>query len=173
MSLTFIQGDATDPATWAALETDTIRAVAVLLPSDEVNLQVCRFLKDHLGIRRVVSRVHDATQTPLFSELEVQVINPSLSPVVELEYLLLYPSVSSLMTDLEDEHDIAEIQLRCADLTGRPISEIDLPEGAMIVLVRRDGDVIYPRGHTVLSLGDRLTLVGSIEAVRELARRCE
>jgi Trk K+ transport system NAD-binding subunit len=103
----------------------------------------------------------------------VQVINPSLSPVVELEYLLLFPSVSSLMTDLEDEHDIAEIRLRCADLTGRPLREIDLPEGAMIVLVRRDGDVIYPRGHTQLRIGDRLTLMGSLEAVRELAHRCE
>jgi Trk K+ transport system NAD-binding subunit len=104
--------------------------------------------------------------------LDVQVINPTLSPVVELEYLLLYPSVSSLMTDLEDEHDIAEVRLGCPELTGRPLREIDLPEGAIIILVRRNGDVIYPRGHTVLQVGDRLTLMGSLESVRELAQRC-
>lgn len=43
----------------------------------------------------------------------------------------------------------------------------------MIVLIRREGDVLYPRGHTQLQIGDRLTLMGPLEAVRELARRCE
>ena len=167
-----IHGDALDPATWATLEPETIRAVAVLLPDDEANLEVSRYLRDELGVGRVVSRVHDATWSSAFTDLDVQVINPTLSPVVELEYLLLYPSVSSLMTDLEDEHDIAEVRLGCRELTGQPLRELDLPEGAIIILVRRNGDVIYPRGHTVLQMGDRLTLMGSLESVRELAQRC-
>ncbi len=173
MGLPLLEADPLDPATWQALQPETIRAVAVLLPEDEANLAVCRLLRDRVGVRRVISRVHDATQSALFSELDVPVINPSLSPVVELEYLLLYPSVSSLMADLEDEHDIAEIRLRCADLAGRPLREIELPEGVFIVLIRRNGDVIYPRGHTRLRLGDRLTLMGSLEGVREMMQRCE
>jgi trk system potassium uptake protein TrkA len=168
----FVQGDAGDRVIWEALEPETIRAVAVLLPKDEANLLVCELLRNELGIQRVVSRVHDVTQASAFTELGVQVINPSLSPVVELEYLLLFPSVSSLMTDLEDEHDIAEVRLSCAELADRPLRELELPEGAMIVLIRRNDDVIYPRGHTVLQMGDRLTLMGSLEAVRELAQRC-
>jgi trk system potassium uptake protein TrkA len=168
-----IQGDALDPATWAALEPDTIRAVAVLLPDDEANLAVSRYLRQELGVGRVVSRAHDATYSSTFTELGVQVINPTLSPVVELEYLLLYPSVSSLMTDLEDEHEIAEVRLNCPELTNRPLRDLVLPQGALIVLIRRNGDVIYPRGHTILEIGDRLTLMGSLEAVRDLERRCE
>jgi Kef-type K+ transport system membrane component KefB/Trk K+ transport system NAD-binding subunit len=169
----FIQGDARDPALWTDLEPETIRAVAVLLPDDETNLTVCDLIRNRFGVSRVISRAHDAIQAPRFTELGVQVINPTLSPVVELEYLLLYPSVSSLITDLEDDHDIAEIRLGCPDLTGRPMRDLDLPQGVIIVLVRRDGEVIYPRGHTQLQLGDRLTFMGSIEAVRELAHRCE
>jgi Trk K+ transport system NAD-binding subunit len=96
-----VEADATDPWTWEALEPERIRAVAVLLPEDETNLQVSRLLRGEVCMKRVVSRVHDATQAGPFTELGVQVINPSLSPVVELEYLLLYPSVSSLITDLE------------------------------------------------------------------------
>jgi Kef-type K+ transport system membrane component KefB/Trk K+ transport system NAD-binding subunit len=172
LGLPFVQAEATDPATWEALEPDTFRAVAVLLPDDDLSLQVCRLLHDRFDVSRVIARVHDATQTPRFTELGVQVVNPSLSPVVELEYLLLYPSVSSLMTDLEDEHDIVEVRLGCPDLAGRPVRELDLPPGAMIVLVRRNGDVIYPRANTRLQLGDRLTLVGSLEAVRDLAEHC-
>jgi Trk K+ transport system NAD-binding subunit len=108
-----------------------------------------------------------------FTTLSVPVINPSLSPVVELEYLLLFPSVSALMTDLDDEHEISEVRLGCPDLTGIPLQQLELPEGAFIVLIRRDGDVLYPRGHTQLQIGDLMTLMGPHEAVRELSRRCE
>ncbi len=168
----FIQGDALDPGIWDDLKPESIKAVAVLLPDDEANLEVCRLLSDKVGISRIVSRAHDATLAPLFTELGVQVINPSLSPVVELEYLLLYPSVSSLMADLEDDHDLAEVRLGCPELADRPVSELDLPEGAMIILVRREDEVIYPRGHTRLQVGDRLTLMGSVEGVRKLAQQC-
>jgi Trk K+ transport system NAD-binding subunit len=169
----FVQGDALDPGTWTDLQPKSIRAVAVLLPDDEANLEVCRLLRQELHINHVVSRIHDPTLAPLFTELDVEVINPSLSPVVELEYLLLFPSVSSLMTDLEDEHDLAEIRLGCPDLAGRPLRDLALPAEAMIILVRRNGEVIYPRGHTRLRIGDRLTLVGSVEGVRRLVQRCQ
>jgi len=173
MNLSLVEADATDPKTWDALGLETIRAVAVLLPEDEHNLEVSRIVREIVGIKRVVSRAHDATQTSLFAEMGVQMINPSPSPVVELEYLLLFPSVTSLMTDLDDEHDIIEIRLFCPELTEQPLRDLELPEEAMIVLIRRDGDVVYPRGHTRLQMGDRLTLMGPLEAVQELARRCK
>jgi trk system potassium uptake protein TrkA len=173
MDLPLVEADACDADTWAGLRPETIRAVAVLLPEDEANLAVSRLLRERLGVERVMSRAHDATQAGRFHELGIQVINPSLSPVVELEYLLLYPSVSSLITDLEDGHDIAEVRLGCAELTGRPLRDLELPQGAILILVRREGDVIYPRGETQLQIGDRLTLMGPLESVRQLAQRCK
>jgi len=173
MGLSFLQRDATKRATWTALETETIQAVAAMLPDDEPNLEVCRLVQTELGVEQVIARVHDATQTQPFTEIGVRVVNPSLSPVVELEYLLLYPTVSSLMTDLEDEHDVIEVRLGCPELTGRPLRELSLPGGVMVVLLRRNDDVIYPRANTVFEIGDRLTLMGPLEDVRELARRCE
>ena len=172
MGLPTINADPADLETWQALDPPSIRAVAVLLPEDEANLRVCRLLSDQVGLERLVSRVHEAAKAGPFGELGVQVINPSLSPVVELEYLLLYPSVSTLIGDLEDEHDIAEVRLRCPDLTDRPLHAIELPDGVVIVLVRRGGDILYPRGHTRLRIGDRLTVMGPVESVREMVERC-
>jgi Kef-type K+ transport system membrane component KefB/Trk K+ transport system NAD-binding subunit len=173
LGVAFAQGDATDLATWEAVGPETIQAVAVLLPEDQENLKVSRLVREELGIEQVVARVHDATQTQPFVDLEVGVVNPSLSAVVEMEYLLLYPTVSSLIGDLEDDYDIAEVRLGCPDMTGRPLRDLEFPEGATVVLVRRNGDVIFPRGHTVLQIGDHVTLIGSLQAVRELAHRCE
>jgi len=144
----------------------------VLLRDEERNPKVCQVVRGELGMDRVVSRADDATQIQLLAGMGVQVINPSLSPVVELEYLLLYPSVSSLLTDLEDEHDITEVRLTSHDLAGQPLQELEPPQGVMIVLVRRNGDVIHPQGRTVLHIGDRLTFTGGVDAVRELAQRC-
>jgi CPA2 family monovalent cation:H+ antiporter-2 len=173
LGVAFVPGDATDRATWEAMGLETIQAVAALLPEDKENLEVARLAREELGIEQVVARVHDATQTQPFTDLHVGVVNPSLSAVVEMEYLLLYPTVSSLIGDLEDDYDIAEVRLGCPDLTGRPLRDLQLPEGATIVLVRRNGDVIFPRGHTELQLGDHLTLMGSLELVRELVHQCE
>jgi Kef-type K+ transport system membrane component KefB/Trk K+ transport system NAD-binding subunit len=173
IGLPCVAGDATDPEVWPGLEPEMIRAVAVMLPDDAANLEVSRLVRTELGIQRVIARVEDVTLTQHFTDLGVRVVSPSLSPVVELEYLLLYPSVSSLMTDLEDEHDVAEVRLTCADLTNRPLRDLELPEGVMVVLVRRNGDVIYPRGDTRLQLGDRLTLLGSLTGARELVRHCQ
>jgi Kef-type K+ transport system membrane component KefB/Trk K+ transport system NAD-binding subunit len=168
----FVQGDATHHTVWEAVGPETIQAVAVLLPDDEVGLKVCQLVRTELGVEHVVARVDDATRAQVFTDLGVRVMNPSLSPVVELEYLLLYPSVSSLMADLEDEHDVMEVRVGCPDLTGRPLRNVDLPTGAMVVLVRRGSDVMYPSGETRLQMGDVLTLMGPLERVRELARRC-
>jgi len=173
IGLQFAAGDAREIETWLPLEPETIEAVAVLLPDDEEGLAVSRLAREELGIGHVTARVHEPANAKAFADLGVEVVNPSLSPVVELEYLLLYPSVSSLITDLEDEHDLAEVRLGCPEMTGRPIRDLQLPHGTTIVLVRRNGDVIYPRGHTELQFGDVLTLIGPLVGVRELARRCE
>ena len=173
LGLQFVTGDARHQELWEALSPDTIQAVAVLLPDDDDSLQVARLVSNELGIDHVVARVHDATRSQEFSDLGVRVVNPSLSPVVELEYLLLYPSVSSLIADLDDEHEVLEVRLSCSEFTGLPLRELELPEGSIVVLVRRNGDVIFPRGETRLRIGDRLTLMGPVEGVHELARMCE
>jgi trk system potassium uptake protein len=173
LGLDFATGDARDIETWLPLEPETIEAVAVLLPDDQQSLVVSRLAREQLGIEHVTARVHEAANSKAFTDMGVEVVNPSLSPVVELEYLLLYPSVSSLITDLEDEHDLAEVRLGCPEMIGRPIRHLHLPQSTTIVLVRRNSDVIYPRGHTELQFGDVLTLMGPIDGVRELARRCE
>jgi trk system potassium uptake protein TrkA len=173
LGLEFLLGDATRWEVWEKLDPDTVQAVAVLLPDDHLGLEVCKLLTTRSGIRHIVARVRDATLAQSYAELGVRVVNPSLSPVVELEYLLMYPSVSSLMADLEDEHDVSEVRLGCPDLAQQPLRDANMPDGVMVVLVRRDNEVIYPRGDTRLRLGDVLTLIGPLEGVQELARRCE
>lgn len=56
-------------------------------------------------------------------------------------------------------------------LTGRPLRDLELPSGALVALIRRDGQTLIPDGDASLEPDDRLTIVGEPAAIDELARR--
>ena len=56
-------------------------------------------------------------------------------------------------------------------LIGRPLREIDLPDGSLIALIHRGLTIVVPRGDTILREGDRLSFVGDPEAIREIGAR--
>jgi mannitol/fructose-specific phosphotransferase system IIA component (Ntr-type) len=58
-----------------------------------------------------------------------------------------------------------------AALIGLPLSEIDLPKGSMIALIHRGLAILVPRDDTILWEGDRLSIVGDPEAIREIGIR--
>ena len=84
----------------------------------------------------------------------------------------------------ETEQEIKEVLLRedhflslevrddnaTARLIDRPISAIHMPEGSLISMIHRAGNVIIPRGSTVLHQGDRLTIIGYPEGIRRLKK---
>jgi len=47
-----------------------------------------------------------------------------------------------------------------AELIGKALRELDMPDGTLVAMVRRGGEILVPRGRTVLEAGDRLTLLG-------------
>lgn len=53
-------------------------------------------------------------------------------------------------------------------LVGRRLSELSLPEGTLIAMIRRAGELIIPSGTTELVPGDRLTLIGRPEGIATL-----
>ncbi len=58
-----------------------------------------------------------------------------------------------------------------ADLVDCEVRNVSLEPGALIALVHREGDVLVPGGRTMLREGDRLTIVGSVEAIHTLTER--
>ena len=56
-------------------------------------------------------------------------------------------------------------------LIGGPLSEIDLPKGSLIALIHRGLAILVPQGDTILREGDRLSIVGDPEAIREIGAR--
>lgn len=60
---------------------------------------------------------------------------------------------------------------RTEPLIDRAVCDMDLPEGCLVAVVQRDRDTIVPGGSTILRSGDRITVIGSEQAVRRCGDR--
>ena len=56
-------------------------------------------------------------------------------------------------------------------LIGRAVNHLDLPGGSLVALIGRDGRSVAARGHMVVEDHDRLTVIGSPDALATLALR--
>jgi mannitol/fructose-specific phosphotransferase system IIA component (Ntr-type) len=66
---------------------------------------------------------------------------------------------------------LLEPDSKAASLIGYAIRDLDLPPGSLIAMIHRGGEIIFPRGRTVLQEGDRLTIIGEPKGIQELYER--
>jgi amino acid transporter/mannitol/fructose-specific phosphotransferase system IIA component (Ntr-type) len=86
---------------------------------------------------------------------------------------------------LENEQEMKELLLRedrylslilesnsnTATLIGSKIRNLDLPDGSLIALIHRKGEIIIPQGKTILEEYDRLTIIGDPNGIENLYDR--
>jgi trk system potassium uptake protein len=65
------------------------------------------------------------------------------------------------LLDLKQEQlEIIELEVSAdAPAAGRPISELELPDGCLVVSVLRDGTGFVPKADTVIEAGDEVLAV--------------
>jgi Kef-type K+ transport system membrane component KefB/Trk K+ transport system NAD-binding subunit len=118
------------------------------------------------GIDHIVARVTAPGDVSRFEKLGVTPLNPATDHVIVLGLVTRNPAMYELLTRTDDERDMCEIAIRNPTYLGRPLKEIDFPNDMLVVAVRKDGELIVPRGDTVLESGDHLTVLGSHKCVQ-------
>ena len=82
----------------------------------------------------------------------------------------------------ENEQELKEVLLRndrylslvlspenqTASLIGQALMHIQWPQGILVALIHRAGQIIVPSGKTILEAGDRITILGDPESIRQL-----
>jgi trk system potassium uptake protein len=156
-----MESDATDTEFLVREHIDEADIVIAALDGDEKNLLVSLLAK-RLGVDRTVAVIENLQYADLFEQVGVDVaINPREETAEEI--------VRFTRTDHTEkvamvEHDRAEvIEIEVSDdsaLTGRPIVDAaaDLPEGVVIGALSRGGELITPRGTTVIEPGDHVVV---------------
>jgi NhaP-type Na+/H+ or K+/H+ antiporter len=167
-------GDGTDTATLREAGADNAKIVVAATGDDDVNLLVAQLANSKFDPETVLARANDPENVDAFEELGVRTVAPVFATAQELDDLIERPALSDWRSGLGDDGDIQEIEVTSEELVGMTLRELgpELPESCLVALLRRDGETRVPKADETLQAGDRITLLGRKEAVREAMAWC-
>ena len=154
-------GDATE--LWVLERAGINRAdlTIAVTGDDEDNLLICQIAKEKYLCSRIIARVNNPRNRQYFELLGIQ---PAVS-ATDLILRLIEHEVPSYglvhLLDLRDEQlEIIEVEVgQGAPAAGRKVSDVELPDGSLIISVLRNGKGFGPNSDTVIDPGDEVLLV--------------
>jgi len=160
-------GDPTDEKFLENLGAGRAASLVAAMFDSGTNLDVCRLAAHRFGIPVIVARADNHLVMQAMNAMGVRVIQPALATAVALEGALRFPATFDMLSDRGVNVELGCINMRNLMLDGRPLREIRFPGNALVMGLRREGEVLVPHGDTVLRLGDMVMLVGSPESVNQ------
>ncbi len=154
-------GDATE--LWVLERAGINRAdlVVAVTGDDEDNLLICQVAKEKYLVDRIIARCNNPRNLELFKLLGIQPAVSATDLILRLiEHEVPHHGLVHLL-DLPEEH-LEIIELVVSDdarAAGKPICELALPEGALVVAVLRSEGGFVPKADTVIKAGDEVLVV--------------
>jgi trk system potassium uptake protein TrkA len=166
-----INGDVLDPEILEEAGVSASDTVASLTDDDETNIFSALLAKRH-GATRAIILLNNSTYEPLLSTLGIDVVvSPRNITVSSILQHVRRGRIHAVHTLREGFGELIEAEaLETSSLVGSPLKDIRLPAGVMIGAVVRGGQVISPRGTTVIQNKDRVVLFATTEAVRKVEK---
>ena len=168
---TIIGGDALDPDILNEAEVSEADTYVALTDDDEVNV-LSSLLARRFGATHAVSLVNMASFVPLISTLGVDsVINPPAITVSSILRHVRRGKVRDIHTIIEDRGEFMEVvALPSSPLVGRPLRSANLPKKSAVGAIIRDGEVIAPRGDTIINPNDHVILFAARPAISDVEK---
>jgi trk system potassium uptake protein TrkA len=153
------EGNPTDPQTLAEAGIERANVIAAVTANDEDNLVIASLARFHYSVRRIIGRVNNPRNAWLFTpEFGVDVaLNQAdvMAKLIEEEM-----SLGDMMTLLKlrrGNYSLVEEKIHPeAKAVSMQIKDLPLTEHSVITGILRHGEVVLPRGATVLEAGDEI-----------------
>lgn len=154
-------------ASMKGIEADRADA-AICFLSDEENLAISELFYEHFGVEPLLVLLKDRENEAAFRELGAIVIHPNTAVVNLFFHLARSPEGASFILGFGEEQDIVDFVLRDTTLHDVAIRDLNLPPDVMLLSVHRGNSHLIPHGHTLLELGDRISVVGSPASLEKM-----
>ncbi len=166
-----INGDALEPDILAEGEVAKADTFVALTNDDEVNV-LSSLLARRFGATHTVALVNMASFVPLISTLGVDsVINPPAITVSSILRHVRRGRVRDIHTIIEDRGEFMEVEaLSSSPLVGVPLRKANLPKYSSVGAIVRQGEVIAPRGDTVIEPQDRVIIFAARQAINDVEK---
>ncbi len=143
----------------------------VAMLSDEENYRICELAYEHFGTDNLVVRLNDRTNFDRFNELGALVVDSTTAMINLLDHSVRSPTAASLLLGMEENQDIVDLEIRNPALRGALLRDLRLPLDTLVLSIHRGGRMLITHGDTRLKIGDRMTVVGSVESLEEVIVR--
>jgi trk system potassium uptake protein TrkA len=168
---TVLKSDATDRALLKRENVGMADVFIATLENDQQNL-LATLLAKRLGVDRAVSVVDTGEFADLFEEVGVDVaVSPRDATAEELTKFTRTRRAENVSMIDDDRAEVMEVEVNeDSILAGRPIRESseELPEGVILGAITRSGQLITPRGDTVVEPDDHVVVFVDIEVVEDV-----
>ena len=167
----WLLADACEITSLDLAKLDGCQVLVAATGDDKVNLVASLLGKTEYGVPRVVARVNHPKNDWMFDSswgVDVAVSTPRIISAL-VEEAVSVGDVVRLFSFRKGEANLVEITLPDnAKCCGKTVGEIELPQDSSLAAIVRDGRVIAPQEHDLLSAGDELLFVASAKAENEL-----
>ena len=166
-----LKGDVLDPELMDEAGVANTETVVAVTNDDETNI-LASLLAKRYGCQRAITLVNKVTYEPLISTLGIDVVvSPRNITVSTILQHVRRGRIHSVHTLREGFGELIEAEaLETSSLVGAPLKEVNLPSGVLIGAIVREGQVISPRGSTVIQAKDRVVLFAAAEAIRKVEK---
>jgi trk system potassium uptake protein TrkA len=154
-----LNGDGSSPTVLERAGIQKAQVLAAVTGSDETNLVVTSLGKFEFNVPRVIARINNSKNAWLFtSEMGVDV---SLNQAEILAKLTAEEmSLGDMMIMLKLRHGkfslVEEKIFPGAQAAGVAVKDLNLPSNCIISGIIRHGEIVIPRGVTILEEGDEI-----------------
>jgi trk system potassium uptake protein TrkA len=168
-----VAGDGGDPKVLVAAGIRGAQVAAVVTGADEDNLVVATMARSEFAVPRVIARVNNPRNAWLFTPtmgVDVALDQADLMAKLIAEEMSL-GDMTILVKLRRGEVSLAEERIEeGAPAAGKAVRDLAIPAGCTLAAVVRGGEVLAPRGDTVLLPGDEVIAVVRADQAAALAR---
>ena len=170
-STVVFHGDTLDPEILEEANIANTETFVAVSNDDEVNI-IGSLLARRSGVARTVALIGNSTYTPLITSLGIDVVvNPRAITVSTILQHVRRGRIRNIYTVREGFGEVIEAEaLETSSLVGRSLRDARLPDGVIVGVILRDGEVLVPRGDTEIQVRDRVILFAATEAIRQVEK---
>lgn len=165
---TVLENDATDSDFLTGERVGEADVLIATLENDQQNL-LAGLIADRLGTSRTVAVVDTPEFADLFETVGIDVaVAPREVAAEEITRFTRSRHAENVSVIEGDRAEVMEFEVDpSGEAVGRPIRELvrDLPDGVVFGAITRDGQLITPRGDTVIEPGDHVVVFADADAV--------
>jgi trk/ktr system potassium uptake protein len=164
-----LHGNALEQEILAEANASQSETVIAVTDDDQVNI-LASLLAKRAGCQRAVALINNPGFGPLMTSLGIDVfIDPRATTVSSILQHVRRGRIRALHSLLNGQAEVIEAEaLETSSLVGKPLREIRLGEGMIVGAIVRDGEVVIPRGDTIVRAKDRVVMFATADAVKKV-----